>query len=81
MSDRGWLIWFLASFGSFLIFEVGALATGHPEKTLSAAIWRLERFRAGQPIWQWNAAHYLLGGALLVVLTWLLGHFILGWWT
>lgn len=81
MSSRGWLAWFVLSFGTFLFFEVRALAQGKPEKTLSAAIWRWEKFQPGQAVWQWNAAHYLLGGVLLVAFSWLLGHFLLGWWT
>lgn len=81
MTGRGWLAWFVASFGSFLFFEVRALATGHTERTLSAAIWRFEQFRTGQPFGQWSAGHFWLVGILAVGFLWLLFHFALGWWT
>lgn len=80
MSSRGWLVWFLASFGSFLFFEVRALATRHPERTLSDAIWRLEQLRTGQPLYQWSAGHVLVAGTVTVLFVWLGFHFTLGWW-
>lgn len=78
---RYWLVWFLVTFpAGFLIPETIALATGHPENTLSAAIWRLEDLTPGQPIGHWSAFHLLFVGVLAVLFVWLLGHFALGWW-
>jgi hypothetical protein len=42
LADRLWLAWFLISFLTFLIPELLALLSKHPEWTLSASIWRLE---------------------------------------
>ena len=75
-----WTAWFAVSFAAFLIPEIWALVTGHPENTLSAQIWRLESLKAGQHVWQWTAAHWLIGGVLAVVLIWLLFHFVAGIW-
>lgn len=78
---RYWLLWFVATFPiGFLIPEAVALIRGRPQDTLSAAIWSLEKFKAGQPVWQWNAFHFLFGGVLLTLFAWLTGHFLLGWW-
>lgn len=75
-----WAAWFGVAFAAFLIPEVWALFTRHPENTLSAQIWRLEQLKAGQHVWQWTAAHWLIGGILAVVLIWLLFHFVAGIW-
>lgn len=75
---RYWLIWFAVSFGSFIIPESIALATGHPENTLSEAIWRMEDLAAGHAWpWQWTAAHFLFTGAFILLVLWLVLHF--GW--
>jgi hypothetical protein len=74
-----WLCWFLASFGVFLAAETWGLVTGKG-RTLSEAIWALEKFRTGQPLYQWSAGHLLFGGVFLLVAAWLVGHFVLGWW-
>ncbi|HET6909069.1 MAG TPA: hypothetical protein VFH54_07010 [Mycobacteriales bacterium] len=71
-----WLCWFLGSFGTFLGFEAYALATDW-RRTLSAAVWHMEKFQPGQPITAWTALHLLFIGALIVVDIWLIGHF--GW--
>jgi hypothetical protein len=75
-----WLCWFCGAFFAFLIPEVYALAAGHDENTLSAQIWHLESLTPGQHIWQWSAAHWLIGGMLAVTLVWLIGHFLFGIW-
>lgn len=80
MSGRGWLTWFLLSFGIFLFFEVRALVRGRSQDTLSYAIWRMEHLRSGQPVWQWNAAHFLFIGIFGFTMAWLFGHFGWGWW-
>lgn len=80
MSDRGWLLWFLASVGVFSFYEGRALITGHPEKTLSYAIWRLVSLRPGQPVPEWTFGHFAFTGVLAVLFLWLFFHFSLGWW-
>jgi hypothetical protein len=77
---RYWLIWFALSFTAFIVPETIALATGHPERTLSAAIWRMEQLVPGQGIWQWNAAHMLFTSVFIVTVVWLIGHFGWGLW-
>lgn len=77
---RYWLVWFICAFGTFLVPEVYELATGHPERTLSAAIWRWEKLRVGQGVWQWDAAHFLFTGVFILVAVWLIGHFGWGLW-
>ena len=60
----GWIAWFAAC-------EFTALATGHPEDTLSEFTWRAEAL--GQP---WTFARYLVAAFCL----WLAGHLVFGWW-
>lgn len=73
--DKFWLGWFVITFGSFLSMEVYQLVTGHPERTLSAAIWRLEAWQPGQPFWQWTAGHFLFMGVFTLLIFWLFFHF------
>jgi len=80
MSGKGWLIWFLLSFGSFLVFEISALVRKRDDLTLSFAIWRMEHLRSGEPVWQWNFAHFVFIGLFLLAMVWLFGHFGFGWW-
>jgi hypothetical protein len=76
-----WLAWFILTFPlGFLIPETYALASGHPEWTLSAAIWSLEDLVPGQQIWHWNAFHLLFIAMLVTLFVWLTGHFAFGWW-
>lgn len=75
-----WLAWFAASFLTFIGPEVYVLVTGRSQLTLSAYIWRMEELVPDQPIWLWPAAHFLIGGALGIVLIWLIGHFLFGIW-
>jgi hypothetical protein len=75
-----WVVWAGAVFVSFAAPEFWALATGHSENTLSQNLWRLEQFLPGQHVWQWSALHFLIGGALLVLLVWLIGHLVFGIW-
>lgn len=74
-----WLVWFLASFGVFLVVEVWGLRTD-PRYTLSETIWWLEGWKPGlrdfaNPL-RWTAGHVLVGGVLGLVLLWLVGHFL-----
>ena len=76
-----WLCWLIVTVPvGFLIPEVYALASGHSENTLSAQVWRLEQFVPDQHIWQWSAAHILIGGCLAVILLWMMIHFVFGIW-
>lgn len=74
-----WLIWFILSFGSFLVREIWALCTNWRD-TLSAAIWSLEDFRQGQPISGWSSSHLLFMGLFVLIFGWLVMHFGFGWW-
>jgi hypothetical protein len=75
-----WWLWAVTSGAFFLAPEIWALASGHPEATLSAWIWRMEDFLPDQQIWHWNAFHLLFIAMLLVLDVWLLGHFGWGLW-
>jgi hypothetical protein len=74
-----WLVWFTGSFALFLGPEIYALCTDW-QRTLSAAVWRLEAFRQGEPIPQWSAGHLLFIGAFALTFAWLTMHFGFGWW-
>jgi len=71
-----WLIiWFGLGFG---IPEGIALATGHPENTLSDQVWHIEGLGNGEssslfanPI-SWNLGHWVIFCGMV----WLFGHFI-----
>lgn len=69
-----WLCWFVGWFTSFLAVEIYGLCT-NPARTLSAAIWHLEKVQPGQPITSWTAFHFGFIGVLFVLDIWLLGHF------
>jgi hypothetical protein len=56
------------------------LFSGHPENTLSDNIWALEKLMPGESLWQWTAVHVLVGGVLIVLLVWLIGHLVFGIW-
>lgn len=74
-----WLTWFVVSVGWFLGMEIWALIFNWRD-TLSANIWRMERFVPGQPIGHWTFAHLMFIGLLGLLFLWLLGHFAMGWW-
>lgn len=78
--DIWWASWFASSIISFLIVELTALFSGHPENTLSDAIWRMERLVPGQPIQYWTFAHFAFTMGFAVLALWLTGHFGLGLW-
>lgn len=76
-----WLWYVLAAFVAFIVPELYALASGHPENTLSAQVWRLEGIlNRNFPLVQWTAVHFLLGGVFIVAFIWLIGHFTFGIW-
>lgn len=62
-----WLLWIV----SFLVVELTALWTGHPEFTLSEWVWKLERLGRA-----WTFARYFVAAFLL----WLFFHLVFGWW-
>lgn len=61
-----WLLWII----SFLVIELSALFTGHPERTLSAWVWKLEDLHHG-----WTFARYFIA----VFCLWLFCHMAFGW--
>ena len=75
-----WLILCGLWFVGFCMVEFPMLASGHGENTLSAQIWRLEGFLPGQTVMHWTALHFLIGGAIALLLVCLLGHFVFGVW-
>lgn len=75
-----WIVWASTMFVSFAIPEFWALATHHPENTLSENFWRMEQFLPGQDFMHWTAIHYLIGVTLTVWLLWLIGHLVYGIW-
>ncbi len=77
---RYWLWWFLTAFGTFIVPETIALVRNRTQDTLSGAIWKLEEFKAGQPITGWSASHLLFTGVFTLMALWLIGHFGFGWW-
>lgn len=67
-----WLVvWFALGFG---VPETIALATGHPENTLSEQVWHIEGLGNRVPFWEpwhWTPAHW----AIFIGMVWLSGHF------
>lgn len=62
-----WLAWI----AMFFAVELSALCMGHPERTLSEFVWRLEGLSP-----RWTFARYFIAAGCL----WLFGHFTFGWW-
>jgi hypothetical protein len=76
-----WFVWALVTFFSFIVPEVYALASGHPENTLSAQVWRMEGIlNTNAPLVNWTSVHFLLGGMFILTFVWLIGHFTFGIW-
>lgn len=61
-----WLAWI----ASFLVIELTALFTGHPQYTLSDYVWRLEQVNRA-----WTFGRFFV----CAFLVWLLLHLVLGW--
>jgi hypothetical protein len=74
-----WPIWMVATFLFFIGPEVFALITNW-KNTLSNWVWVALRVKTGQSITDWTAAHFLVGGMLIVVFGWLVGHFLFHLW-
>lgn len=75
-----WLGWLTVSVVAFAVPEGYALASGQYQNTLSENVWRLEELAPSQHLTQWHAAHILIGGVLILVLGWLIGHLVFGIW-
>lgn len=75
-----WACWSLGWFISFIIPELMALFSGHPENTLSDNIWRLEKLVPGQAIINWTFFHFAFTGMFILTALWLSGHFGWGLW-
>lgn len=72
------VIWFLIGFG---IPEGIALATGHPENTLSEQVWHLEGLTSRNDAvfanpFSWSIPHFLVTSLVI----WLAAHFIFHVW-
>lgn len=80
---NAWSAYWLGSV-SFFIFvlflppELYALATGHPENTLSAQVWRIGQVMLGQPITAWSWQHWVLITFVTLLFGWLIVHFSFG---
>ena len=71
-----WPLWLGATVGTFLLRELWALATGHPEATLSDWVWAHLHIVARETITQWSAADLLLFCVYVsVFILWLPAHF------
>ena len=74
-----WPVWLIAGLSTFLVREVWALASGHPQDTLSEWVWRMLRVTDHEPMSQWDALHFLVFGVWLVMFVWLTWHFFFRW--
>lgn len=73
--------WYLAAASLlFAVREFRALATGHPEKTLSVYLWKKFDVVRGQSISKWSFKHFAFAGTFALAATWLIGHFGWGIW-
>jgi hypothetical protein len=74
----GWTLAWIFWIGFFLVVEGWALASKKAGSTLSEHVWRFTRPYGNKQVSAAAITARTLVGLLLV---WLLGHFILGWWT
>jgi hypothetical protein len=70
-----WPAWLGVMTGLFLLREVWALQTGHPQDTLSDWVWRILKVGVNKPVGSWTPAHFLVFGCWLVLMIWLTWHF------
>lgn len=63
----------------FLPPELYAIASGHPENTLSAQFWRIGDVVLHQPPTQWAPQHWALAVWAFALFGWLIVHFVFGW--
>lgn len=64
----------------FGLEEGYALASGHPENTLSRNLWRFLQVVAHEHLSQHPAQWVLCLGVWLTVVTFITGHIFFGWW-
>lgn len=53
----------------------------NPKNTLSNWVWQATGTMRGTPITSWTAAHFLIGGLLVLGAVWIIGHLVFHWWT
>ena len=75
--DWYWIVWIFITLGLFLPVELQAVFSGHPERTFSAFIWRVEDFIPGNDA-PWTTTHWIIGIFLLLLFLWLAFHFPFG---
>ena len=75
-----WSYYLPIAFLLFAIPETIALATGHPEWTLSDYVWRTFGVIRNQPIREWSFQHFAAAGMFTLTVVWLTGHFWLRIW-
>ena len=68
-----WPVWLIVVAVTLLIPEISALAT-NAGNTLSEWVWRQLDVTKGQQL-PWTAAHYLVFGVWLTLVSWLTWHF------
>lgn len=70
-----WPVWLVTAVVTFLVPEIYALASGHPENTLSDWVWRTLKIARHQNPGAWTAADFLTFGCWVVLVVWLTAHF------
>ena len=80
-----WVVWLVATIGSFLMLELPALFNRTAGDTLSEHVWKWLRVKGGSGRPFANEVHvalaYLFRVILGVFLLWLTGHLTMGWWS
>lgn len=74
-----WTTWAVVTFLLFIAPEIFGLLTDS-NRTLSAAVWRMETFNRNQSVLQWTFVHFAFVAMLGFLLVWLVGHFGFGIW-
>lgn len=69
-----WAAWLLLG---FLVPELVALFSGHPENTLSETVWNWFHVKPGSKLRKLTIRRLLL----LFFMVWLTGHLAFGWWS
>lgn len=70
-----------AGAGLFLLREVWALASGRPQDSLSAFVWRQLAVTQNESIAQWSATDYFVFCAWVTLVLFLTYHFFFHRWT
>ena len=81
---NAWSLYWASSVGFFVFVlflppELYAIASGHPENTLSAQFWRIGDVIAGQNVTEWAGQHWAMAVPVTMLFSWLIVHFDLGW--